>query len=128
MKENKENFADLLQEMGNKTTSEEHFQEMLGCLPPQLTNYEKGKGFNAFLVGEPYTHKFCRFAGKEVAVYACYATASDGTRLDVGNMSEAEFTKLFINNQLKKQLKQEKIMQLHATSGKFGQEREIINN
>ena len=88
-----ENFADLLLELENKTTSEEHFQEMLGCLPPQLTNYKKGKGFNAFLVGEPYTHKFCRFAGKEVAVYACYATASNGTRLDVGNMSEAEFTK-----------------------------------
>jgi len=98
MKENKENFADLLLELGNKTTSEEHFQEMLGCLPPQITNYEKGKGFNAFLVGEPYTHKFCRFAGKEVAVYACYATASNGTRLDIGNMSESEFIKHFIKN------------------------------
>ena len=91
----KEKFADLLLELGNKTTSEEHFQEMLGFLPPQITNYEKGRGFDAFLVGEPYTHKFCRFAGKEVAVYACYATASNGTRLDVGNMSEAEFIKSF---------------------------------
>ena len=99
MKEKRENFADLLQEMGNKTASEEHFQEMLGCLPPQLTNYEKERGFNAFLVGEPYTHKFCRFAGKEVAVYACYATASDGTRLDVGEVSEAFFIKFFINNE-----------------------------
>ena len=94
----KEKFADLLLEIGNKTTSEEHFQEMLGCLPPQITNYEKGKGFDAFLVGEPYTHKFCRFAGKEVAVYACYATASNGTRLDVGYMSEAEFIRSFIRN------------------------------
>ena len=98
MKENKENFADLLQEMGNKTASEEHFEEMLGCLPPQITNYKKGRGFDAFLVGEAYTHRFCKFAGKEVAVYACYATASDGTRLDVGNMSEAEFIKHFIKN------------------------------
>ena len=97
--EKRQNFADLLQEMGNKTTSDEHFEEMLACLPPQLTNYQKERGFDAFLVGEPYTHKFCKFAGKEVEVYACYATASDGTRLDVGEISEAMFTKLFINNQ-----------------------------
>ena len=99
MKKNKNNFADLLQEMGNKTTSDEHFEEMLGCLPPQLTNYEKERGFDAFLVGESYTHKFCKLAGKEVAVYACYATASDGTRLDVGEISEATFIKFFINNE-----------------------------
>lgn len=29
MKEKRENFADLLQEMGNKTASEEHLLEML---------------------------------------------------------------------------------------------------
>jgi hypothetical protein len=91
----KKNFADLLLELGNKTTTEEHFQEMLCCLPPQLTNKENGF---AFLFGEPYTNKFCKFAGKEVAVYACYATASNGTRLDVGNMSEEAFTQLFIKN------------------------------
>jgi hypothetical protein len=90
-------YADLLLELGNKTTSEEHFEEMLSCLPPQLTNQTKERGFDAFLVGEPYTHKFCKFAGKEVAVYDCYATASNGVRLDVGYMSEAEFIKHFIN-------------------------------
>jgi hypothetical protein len=91
-------FADLLQEHGAKTTTEENYYYMLEVLPPQLTNHQKDKGFDAFLVGEPYTHRFCRFAGKEVPVYACYATTSDKTRLDVGYISEAQFKKDFINN------------------------------
>jgi hypothetical protein len=93
----KENYADLLLELGNATVSDEHFEEMLSCLPPQLTNYTKEKGFDAFLVGEAVDSKFCKFAGKIVEVYDCYATASNGTRLDVGYMSEAEFIKHFIN-------------------------------
>jgi hypothetical protein len=96
MEKQKQKYADLLLELGNKTTTEEHFDEMLSCLPPQLTNQTKERGFDAFLVGEPYTHKFCKFAGEVVPVYDCYATASDGTRLDVGSISEAEFINHFI--------------------------------
>ena len=92
----KQKFADILQALGNETTTQEHFEEMFSCLPPQLTNYTREKGFDAFLVGEPYTHKFCKTAGKIVPVFACYAKASDGTPMDIGCISEAAFD-LFFN-------------------------------
>jgi len=45
-----------------------------------------------------------------------------------GTKNEEKRKIKIINNQFQKELKQEKIMQLHAASGKFGQEKEIINN
>jgi len=90
------NFADTLKNATN-TVTKEHFFEFLYCLPPQITNF-KQKKFPAFLLGEPYTHKFCNFAKKIVPLYQCFATASDGTHLCVGVISEAEFTKKFIDN------------------------------
>jgi len=98
MKELNKNYADELLKNGNaKITTEDHFEEMLCCLPPQLTNYEKNKGFNAFLFGEPYTHSFCKLAKREVPIFDCFAITSDKTHLKAGLMSEAGFTKFFIN-------------------------------
>ncbi len=91
------NFADELQKLGNATTTADHYEEMLCCLPPQLTNFTKEKGFDAFLVGEPYSHRFCKIAKREVPVFDCFAITSDNTYLKVGLMSEAGFTKFFIN-------------------------------
>jgi len=98
MKDLNKNYADELLKNGNaKITTEDHFEEMLCCLPPQLTNFTKEKGFNAFLVGEPYSHRFCEIAKDFVPVFECFAKTSDGFYLRVDYMSEANFTKLFIN-------------------------------
>jgi len=97
METTNKNYADELQKLGIATTTADHYEEMLCCLPPQLTNFEKNRGFDAFLVGEPYSHRFCKIAKKEVAFYECFARTSNGAYLKAGLLSEAGFTKFFIN-------------------------------
>jgi len=41
-----------------KTTTEERFWEMLGCVPPAFQQA------GAFLVGEEYSHRRCKVSGK----------------------------------------------------------------
>jgi hypothetical protein len=46
--------------------TEETFWEMLGCVPPE---YQKG---NAFLVGEPYSHRRCKISGEFMPTFQGY--------------------------------------------------------
>lgn len=82
----KKEFLDLL----NTTveTTEEHYDEMLGCLPPRAwTN-------GAFLVGEPAAHRDCKISKGYVAVYDCFFQYKE-KYYALGEMSLAVFNKFF---------------------------------
>ena len=92
MKMKGQEFLKTLVELGNKKTTEENFYYMLEVLPPQITN----NGISAFLVGEPYTHKFCKIAGKVVPHYQGYAVYKD-YYMDLGARSEEYFKEFIID-------------------------------
>ena len=69
--ENKK-FLDLLN--STTETTEDHFYDMLCCLPPE--NLYSNTTFQAFLVGEPTTHVKNK-AGKYVATFACFLAYKD---------------------------------------------------
>ena len=68
---------------------------------------------------------------RERESYNCSITCEDlkiTTKIEAINaLDQVEQINATIRN-FEKQLEQEKIMQMHTASGKFGQEKEIINN
>ena len=68
---------------------------------------------------------------REKESYNCSITCEElevTTKIDAINaLDQVEKINATIRN-FEKELEQEKTMQLHAASGKFGQEKEIINN
>lgn len=92
MKNNKQKFVDVLNDLGNRKVTEEHYYNMLEVLPPEMM-YD-----GAFLVGEPMNSKYCIYAKGVVEYFDCYAKASDGSYLGIGAVSKAMFKKCFIQN------------------------------
>ena len=74
----KTNFADLLLNLGNATATEEDYNFLLDVLPPVITNYKEGEGFDAFLGGDALDFKFCKIAKKTMLIFSGYAKTSDG--------------------------------------------------
>ena len=68
---------------------------------------------------------------REKESYNCSITCEElkvTTKIEAINaLDQVEKINATIRN-FEKELEQEKIMQMHAASGKFGQEKEIINN
>ncbi len=56
---------------------------MLEVLPPVITNYKEGEGFDAFLGGDALDIKFCNIAKKEALIYKGYCTARSGEILEL---------------------------------------------
>jgi hypothetical protein len=71
-----------------KPTSERHFFEMLGVVPPALL-----EGAD-FLVGEPLKHRTCRVTGQEAAVYAGFTEVNGKYFTTSEGVSRAEFEAL----------------------------------
>ena len=94
--EKKENFADLLLRLGSKQSTRENFNFLLEVLPPVITNYKEGEGFDAFLGGDALDIKFCNVAKKEALIYKGYCTTSSGEILEL-TLSVPAFRHYFNN-------------------------------
>lgn len=76
--EKKANFGDLLLKLGCKQSTREDYNFLLEVLPPVITNYKDGEGFDAFLGGDALDIKYCNIAKKETLIYKGFCTASSG--------------------------------------------------
>lgn len=94
--EKKANFADLLLKLESKQSTREDFNFLLEVLPPVITNYKDGEGFDAFLGGDALDIKYCKIAKKEVLIYNGYCTASSGEILEL-TLSVPAFKHYFNN-------------------------------